>query len=386
MIPLKARFSETCTPPIRSKSLWEVQNSCRLAYHLKIVKPDQTRTDAPKPLSLVEELPFGVVMATAALSQIAKLVHFTIAVKPFVWLAVAEVILIVAFRIPKIRFGFKIDPQVSTHTREYRFNPGMFTIPLGISVTAAGVLQNYPGTLVILGISLYIMAWLSEIGFLFDLAKHLAALVLSEIDGGWFLIPASFLSLGATSLLGASSLGQGYHHLLYLTAMTSSVIGVVGYYLVVVLTVFRLLYRGFPKTHIVLWWISAGCAGLSSFALAKQLSPVHISLSNTTFAILKFIDTMTWSFGLLLLMPIVWFSLVHLFRLRHFPKSIPWPPTFSTAVFALGSFATGALVRSEWVYDLGVVTGTVALVLWAVTVMLIFIEKLNQAKQRFGQA
>lgn len=325
-------------------------------------------------------------MATAALSQISKLIGFKIAVKPFVWLAVVEVAMITAFRIPKIRFGFRVNPKASPTKLEYRFNPGVFTIPVGISVTAAGVLQNYPGDLAILGISLYIIAWLIEIGLLFDLGKHLKALELSEIDGGWFLIPASFLSLGATSLLSAFRLGQSYHHLLYWTGLTSSIIGLVGYYLVMALALARLLYRGFPKSHAVLWWISAGCAGLSSFALAKQLSPLHISLNNTFRQVLRLTDTLTWSIGLLLILPIVLMSLIHLLHLKHFPKSIPWPPTFSTAVFALGSFATGALVGSNLLHDLGVITGTIALIMWATTVILIAIEKLSQTKQHLGQA
>ncbi|MDA8267961.1 MAG: hypothetical protein M0013_06250, partial [Actinomycetota bacterium] len=93
----------------------------------------------------------------------------------------------------------------------------------------------------------------------------------------------------------------------------------------------------------------------------------------------------TWSLSAILAVPIVVASLRSLARNRRIMSAAPWPPTFSTAVFALGALATGKMLGVPAVSGVGQATAGATLALWVVTAAL-HASRLLPAARRGGSA
>jgi tellurite resistance protein TehA-like permease len=74
-----------------------------------------------------------------------------------------------------------------------------------------------------------------------------------------------------------------------------------------------------------------------------------------------------WAVGSALVVPVVVGSLVYLRRLRRLHGSPPWPPTFSTGVYALGADQAGRLGHLQAISAVGRAAGLATVVLWFVT-------------------
>lgn len=77
----------------------------------------------------------------------------------------------------------------------------------------------------------------------------------------------------------------------------------------------------------------------------------------------------TLALAVVLLVPVLIGSVNLLSRCCHFRDKAAWPPTFSTAVFALSCLGTGAVLHLEGVRAFGHYAAIATLVLWTATVL-----------------
>src|SRR5699024_9274974 len=75
----------------------------------------------------------------------------------------------------------------------------------------------------------------------------------------------------------------------------------------------------------------------------------------------------TFLAALVLLLPIIAYSLQFLLRTCRFTNRAVWPPTFSTAVLAMGALGTGQTLQLDSITTLGTIAAWATLMLWAIT-------------------
>ena len=117
----------------------------------------------------------------------------------------------------------------------------------------------------------------------------------------------------------------------------------------------------------MVWWGAAGCGGLTAAAVgqAAAVSPLGFGVAELRgfgWAALGF-----WAVASALLIPIVVGSTS--FLLRHPLGRVPWPPAFSTGVYALGAVQAGKLLGFPAVTDAAVAAAAGALSLWTLAVL-----------------
>ncbi len=143
-------------------------------------------------------------------------------------------------------------------------------------------------------------------------------------------------------------------------------LGLAGYWVLAVSAALAVSRRGLGQGNRVLWWIAAGCGGLAAAAAARALSvgggpwPLAVVAAGHAAAVV------TWSLAALLAVPIVVASMSSLARSRRIVRAAPWPPTFSTAVFALGTLATGKVLDAPTITSVGKAAAGATLAFWAV--------------------
>jgi hypothetical protein len=304
-------------------------------------------------------------MATGGAAQLAGACGLGRVAHPLLWLAVAEAGWIAGRGI--IRRRAMPGPPRSAWSRigAPAEQTGLLTVPLGLAVVATG-LGTLPGPAAVLGAVLVVLAWLGAAAlvarFVLSVARSGGA---TAIDGGWFLVPAALLGCGIAAAY-ATHAGGGLADLLRWAALLAAAFGTAGYWAVVAGSAIAVARRGLGDGRRVLWWIASGCGGLAAAAAVRALSdggrwPTGVLTLAHGAAIV------TWSFAALLAVPIVAASVRSLARRRRIERAAPWPPTFSTAVFALGALGTGTALGIPAVTDVGRVAAAVTLALWTVT-------------------
>ena len=314
-------------------------------------------------------LPYGVVMATGGAAQLAVTYGLGSAARSLLWLAVAEAGWIAGRGLLRRRNELHLPWSTWARIGPPAELTGVLTVPLGLAVVATG-LATQPGPAKVLGASFVALAWLCTAAFLARLAISVARKGgTTALDGGWFLAPAAVLGSGIAAGAYTADTAGALAHLLGWVALAAAAVGTAGYWAVVLGSAITFARRGLGDSRRVLWWIAAGCGGLAATAIARGLSSGGPwSAGEKTFAHSAAI--ITWSFAALLAVPIVAISVHFIVHCRRIGRAAPWPPTFSTAVFALGALGTGKMLEIPAVTVVGKVAAAVTLALWTVTAAL----------------
>ena len=317
-------------------------------------------------------LPYGAVMATGGAAQLAGACGLPGATRPLLWLALAEAGWIAGRGLVRHRNDLRLPTSDWAAIGPPSEHTGALTVPLGVAVVATG-LSTQPGPARVLGAALVVLAWLSTVVFATRFSVSAARRsVVTAVDGGWFLAPAALLGAGiAAGAYAGQALGL-LGEILRWAALLAAGIGLLGYWAVAVIVALAIPRRGLGQGKRVLWWIAAGCGGLAAAAVGRALSaggpwPAEVVALAHGAAIV------TWSFAALLVVPILTASmrfLVVLARDRRIERTAPWPPTFSTAVFALGALGTAKMLDLAAVADVGKVAAAATLALWVATAAL----------------
>ena len=315
-------------------------------------------------------LPYGAVMATGGAAQLARACAVPGAVRPLLWLTVVEAGWIAGRGVIRHRRELRLALSVWTRIGPPAEHTGVLTVPLGLAVVATG-LSGQPGPARALGAALMVLAWLSAVLFVSRFSVSVSRLgPSSTLDGGWFLAPAAVLGAGIATGAYATDAAGVLADLLRWVALVAAGVGTTGYWTVVLGSAVAIARRGLGDGPRVLWWIAAGCGGLGAAGLARALSASGGMWPVAVVMLVHGAAIVTWSFAALLAVPIVAASVRSLARSRRIEKVAPWPPTFSTAVFALGALGAGKMLGLPAVTDVGKAAAGATLALWAVTAAL----------------
>jgi hypothetical protein len=317
--------------------------------------------------ALREGLPYGVVMATAGASALAGRCGLPVLVMPLLALAVLQALEIAIIGGFKYRGEFRAGWRAWLAIGPANEHTGIHTVPLGLAVIAGGLAGQGGGWLMPLAGACLGLAWLLALvcvaRFLWSLAAR--RLRLKELDGAWFLVPAALLGAAvATVKIISHMTGPGAAALSAL-ALAGAVTGWLGYWAVAVPAALRVKRFGLGAGPRAPWWIAMGCAGLAAAALGSLLNsslPWGSALQAGLAAMLA-----TAVCAVTLSVPVLVASADFLLRRCRFQGGAAWPPTFSTAVFALGCLHAGAVLHSPAFHGLGIGAGFATLALWTAT-------------------
>jgi hypothetical protein len=310
-------------------------------------------------------------MATGGAAQLAGACGLPGAVRPLVWLAVAEAAWIAGWGLIRYRCELRLPLSAWARIGPPVEHTGVLTVPLGLAVVATG-LSTQSGPANALGVALLVLSWLSTAVFVtrFGLSatrRPSISMWSTAIDGGWFLAPAALLGSGtAAGAYTGQAVGLLGEVLRWATLLAAG-LGLAGYWVVAASAALAVRRRGLGQGRRVLWWIAAGCGGLAAAATARALStggrpwpPAVVDAGHAA-------AVATWSLAAVLAVPIVVASVSSVARSRRIVRAAPWPPTFSTAVFALGALATGKVMDVPPITSVGKAAAAATLALWAVT-------------------
>ena len=233
-----------------------------------------------------------------------------------------------------------------------------------------------------LGAAFVILAWLSTAVFVARFAVSVARRGGTAADDRrWFLAPATLLGAGIAAGVRAGQAVGLLTEVLRWAALLVAGIGMAGCSAVAAHAALALACRGLGQGQRVVWWITAGCGGLVAVAAAWVLSAGRL-WSTDVVTLAHGAAIITWSFAALLAVPILAASVHLLARNRRSERAAPWPPTFSTAVFALGALGTGKMVALLAMTDVGKAAAAVTLALWTVVAALHASRLLPSAPRR----
>lgn len=319
----------------------------------------------------LRRLPYGVVMATAGASMLAGHCGLQVAVVPLLLLAIVQALWVPVAGWWRRRAGFRTGGSRWRAIGPPGRYAGMHTVPLGLAVIAGGLASPgvdgvVPWATVLARVGLG-LTWVSTLAcavrFLWSLAA--GGWDVRRLDGAWFLVPAAWLGASiATDALAQAAAGQAAAALEALE-LTGALFGWVGYWMVVAAAAVRVGRCGLGEAPRAPWWIAMGCAGLAAAALGRVLQD-HV-LASPWSALLAAAMTVTEIFAIILCLPVLGGSIRFLLRRCRFRAAAAWPPTFSTAVFALGSLVTGQVLASPAIGMLGWGAACATLLFWAVT-------------------
>ncbi|MDA8297586.1 MAG: hypothetical protein M0004_13560 [Actinomycetota bacterium] len=313
------------------------------------------------PDTVASKLPFGAVMATGAASQLAG----AAGVEPL--------------RLPLL--GATIVVAVAVVLRHLAHRPcarpgapatrlGTFTVPVGLAVIGTGIAHVEIPATAPAAAALVALAWLSTAVLIGVVVLPLLAAPppLAAVGGAWFLAPAALLAdaIGAAAVAARLSGATALSWLAAVVALFGSTL----YLLVVGLAVKRIVTCGLAWSPRSAWWIAAGCGGLSAAALGRTATVLQqmgaASAMVHGFAVVAF---GMWAIGCAALVPILAASVRYLLRVRHLSGRPPWPPTFSTGVFALGARQVGRLNGATMVTHFADLAAVLTLGFWVTTVL-----------------
>ena len=331
-------------------------------------------------------LPYGAVMATGGAAQLAGACGLPGAARPLLWLAVAEAGWIAGRGLLRHRGELRLPPSAWARIGLPADHTGVLTVPLGLAVVATG-LSTQPGPAKVLGAAFVVLAWLSAAVFVARFAVSVARRGgTTAVDGSWFLAPAALLGAGIAAAAYAGQTVGVLADLLRWVALVAAAVGVAGYWAVAAGAALAVARRGLGQGRRVLWWIAAGCGGLAAAAVGRVLAAGRALVPSGVAAAGHVVAGATWSVAAVLAVPIVVASVRSLARTRRIVRAAPWPPTFSTAVFALGALATAKMLGVPAVTGVGKVAAGATLALWAVTAVLHASRLFPAARRRPGPA
>ncbi|HEX7382181.1 MAG TPA: hypothetical protein VF265_08500 [Nevskiaceae bacterium] len=317
-------------------------------------------------------LPYGAIMATAGAAASAGRCGLQALVLPLLALAVAQALWVPTAGAWRHRRGFVAECVARCAIRRPREHTGIHTVPLGLAVIAGGVATlaadgagRWAATLAwtCLGLS-WLFTLLCVGRFAWALARRRAALW--AVDGAWFLVPAALLGAGlAADAAGRLEAGNPATMLRTL-ALAAVVLGWFGYWAIAAAALLRIRRYGFRGVPQAPWWIGMGCAGLAAAALGTTLqgSSSHVWLQ----ASLTDAMVATVIVAIILCVPVLAGSAAFLVYRCSYRARAAWPPTFSTAVFALGCLKSGEVLDSDPLRWLGLGAGYATLLFWAITI------------------
>lgn len=326
---------------------------------------------ASRGTALRRGLPFGVVMATAAASVLAGQCGWPSLVVPLLALAIVQAAWLPVAGLLRHRAELHRGWSAWWTVGPAHEHSGIHTVPLGLAVIAGGLLTlsaRYPKTWPLLPAEICLgLTWLTMIScigrFGWSLAVH--GFSLKSLDGSWFLVPAVLLGAGIATEAMSRHCGPRWAGVLAAAALGGVLLGWAGYCTLAVSALARVLRHGLDGVPLAPWWIAMGCAGLAAAALGRVLegealgSPLRTFLSATTVT--------AADLAVVLCVPVLVGGVWFLLRRCRYRAAAAWPPTFSTAVFALGCLQAGAVAHSPELRFLGVAAGDATLLFWAVS-------------------
>ncbi len=316
-------------------------------------------------------LPYGVVMATAGASHLATQVGPHRWGSPLLVLAVAAAVLL------PLRAACRVVPGRRVFFD--RWSPGDCTVPLGIAVVAVGLASEAGPWRDGVAPVAVALAWLATVAVFARLAAAMRPR-LRDVDGSWFLAPAALLG----DALAVSAVGTALplQQIARWAALIAAAIGIGSYLVVFALAGARLARHGLRGAPQAPWWISAGCGGLGAATAGRvaDAGPVRIPAEGVESVVVGL-----WILACLALIPVVVASVAHLLRRRRPYGKPPWPPTFSTAVFALGTLEAARWCESSAVHQVGRVAGWATVALWCLTVVLLVRHGVHRSASAAGR-
>lgn len=316
-------------------------------------------------------LPYGAVMATAGASVLAGRCGLQVLVAPLLALAVAQALWVPCAGAWRHRRGFGSQCRAWCNVGAAHRHTGIHTVPLGLAVIAGGLATLAAGgagpwswILACAGLGITWLLTLVYVGrFGWSLAFRDVAL--HTVDGAWFLVPAALLGAGIAAAAVAPLVSGNAATVLGALALAAVLLGWFGYLAVACAALLRVWRHGLGGVPQAPWWIAMGCAGLAAAALgvvlpsAAKLVWLHRWLRDAM--------ATTVVVAIVLCVPVLIGGAVFLLRHCRFRGAAAWPPTFSTAVFALGCLAAGSALHSSVLRSIGLGAGYATLLFWTVT-------------------
>lgn len=308
-------------------------------------------------------LPYGVVMATGAGSHVADAAGIPWLRLPLLWIAVALAVVIAVAGAARILTG-RLAPRDGM--RVVRF--GALSIPIGLAVIAGG-LAGVGGIAVYPAAAVAVLSWVTMAVLApwsaVAVSRHLPES--GGVDETWFLLPAAPLAGAIAAVDVGAEVPDGLRAALDWFALGAAAAGTAAYGVVAVAAVASMTTRKAAFRPAVAWWIAAGCAGLAAAAVGQAAAaPAIAAAVDGTWAV-------QWSVWMLvvassiLLVPIIAVSAAYLARRRRVSARAPWPPTFSTGVYALGLGQADRLAHGAAAHGWYRTAAVATLVLWVCT-------------------
>lgn len=321
--------------------------------------------------ALHQGLPFGAVMATAGASAVAGRCGLHILVAPLLALAVLQALWLPVAGILRHRATFRTECRAWWKIGPAHEHCGIHTVPLGLAVIAGGLIAlaasgsaRWPWPLAVACLGL---TWLLTIVCLgrFTWSLAVCGCTLRMLGGAWFLVPAALLGAAIATDALAGFAPEAGATMLAMLALAGAMLGWLGYWAVAFAALIRAWRFGLGGVPLAPWWIAMGCAGLAAAALGRVLKAPGSGWALHMFLVQAMVVTCT--FAAILCVPVLVYSAAFLLRRCRFRAPAPWPPTFSTAVFALGCLETADVLQSSAFRILGLGAGYVTLAFWLVT-------------------
>lgn len=325
-------------------------------------------------IALRRGLPYGAVMATAGAAALAGDCGLPWLTAPLLALAIVWSVWLLVAGVRSHRDEFALGWQPWFEVGFAGEHSGIHTVPLGVAVIAGGLADLAAAggrtDLRLLAVAALALAWLLTLvciaRFVWALAKY--RMDLSAVDGAWFLVPAAALGSALATLQLTPLLAPGWVLPLQWLALVAAVLGALGYVAVAVVAAVRVWCFGLRGVPLAPWWIAMGCAGLAAAALgavADAAIPGALALHTTLVVAMVALEIV----ALALCVPVLAFGVRFIVCDCSFRAPAPWPPTFSTAVFALGGLWTGKVMQSPMFHVIGIAAGCATLIFWLVTIV-----------------
>lgn len=324
--------------------------------------------------ALREGLPYGAVMATAGAAAVAGRCGLPRLVVPLLALASAWAVWLVVAGARRHRPEFALGWRPWIEIGFASEHSGIHTVPLGVAVITGGFgdLAADPAAgrawlaAAVVGLALtWLLTCASVARFVLALARY--RLDLAAVDGAWFLVPAAALGAALATLQVTPRLAGAAALLLQWLALAAAVLGALGYWAVAAVAAVRLRRYGLAGVPRSPWWIAMGCAGLAAAALGCAVDAAIPGADWLRGPLLGAVCVFQVC-AMALCVPVLAGGASFLLRGCRFRARATWPPTFSTAVFALGGLWAGKVLGNPALHAVGLGAGFATLAFWGVTV------------------